>query len=140
MSLHEKNNGRYDYPTRERPDFGAKTVPQPVDALIKKYRRDLVGEIVGTRSGTYYVIRGISYLAGKTNTEVLRATQLGDITKTRPPVVFIRGNASVILYNTLKESALITNGIEYRKILKEIYKEGESVEIPPEKKGEFDIF
>jgi hypothetical protein len=121
-------------------DFGTNIAPQLIEDLIENHGNYLAGEVVGTRSGTFYVIRGISSFAGKTKIRGFKATQLGDYTKSRPRIVFMPGNASVIKTNTLREAVLATNGIEYRKILQEINEEGGNVEIPPEKKGGFNIF
>ena len=122
-------------------DFGTSVVPQLIEDLIENHGNYLVGEVVGTRSGTFYVIRKIGHFAArKTKMQGFRATQLGDYTKSRPHIVFMPGNASVIITNTLKKTVFATDGIEYRKILQEINKEGGNVEIPPEKKGGFDIF
>ena len=121
-------------------DFGSSIAPQPISSLIDKHGESLIGEVVGTRSGTYYVVRGISYLKGETKMLGFRASQLGDFTKSRPRIVFMSGSASAILTNSIKQYALITDSVEYRKILQEINDEGGNVEIPPEKKTEFDIF
>ena len=124
----------------EQPDFGTSIVPRPIEDIINKHGDDLIGEIVGTRSGTYYVIRGISHFAGRSKMRALRATQLGDFTKSRPHVVFMPENASAYISNFLKEFVLANNMIEYRKILQEINDEGGNIEIPPVKKSSFDIF
>ncbi|RLC33016.1 hypothetical protein DRH13_00380 [Candidatus Woesebacteria bacterium] len=140
MSIHETYSGRYEKPIKRRPDFGTSIVPQSIGILIREYGDDLVGEVVGTKSGTFYVIRGISHFAGKTEMQGFRATQLGDYTKIRPHIVFMPSNASVIITNTLKDAVLATDGVEYRKILQEINEEGGNVEIPSRKKEGFDIF
>ena len=124
----------------KRPDFGSSIAPNPINTLIQKHGESLIGEIVGTKSGTYYVVRGISYLKNEAAIRGFRATQLGDYTKSRPHIVFMPGNASVVITNSLKKSVLLTNKNEYKKILQEINDEGGNVEIPLEKKSGFDIF
>lgn len=124
----------------KRPDFGTSIVPRRIADLIKRHGESLIGEVVGTRSGTYYVVRGINYMDGEQKMLGFRATQLGDYTKSRPHKVFMPGNSSAYITNDLKNIVLSTNNIEYRKILEEINEEGGNVEIPPIKKTGFDIF
>ncbi|RLC31043.1 hypothetical protein DRH13_03575 [Candidatus Woesebacteria bacterium] len=142
MSIRTERSS-YRYKSENKPkgrDFGTSIAPQLIEDLIENHGNYLVGEVVGTRSRTFYVIRGISSFTGKAKIRGLKASQLGDYTKSRPHIVFMPGNASAIITNTLRETVLATNGIEYRKILQEINEEGGNVEIPPEKKGGFNIF
>ncbi len=139
IKLPFRRRDELEKPINKRPDFGSNVVPRSIGDLIHRHGENLIGEIVEIISGTYYVVRGISYLKGETEMRGFRATQLGDYTRIRPRIVFMPSNARVIITNSLKRRALSTNSHEYKKILQEINKEGGNIEIPPERKGQFNL-
>ena len=132
-SKHERNRGFYEEPPKSRADFGTRIIPEFVIDLKRRHGTTLVGEIIGTKSGTYYVIRAITDRG-------FEATQLGDYTKSRPRIVTMPNDAKGIMANPISDIALANNHNEYRDILLEIKAEGGDVEIPPKKGGGFDIF
>ena len=104
--------------------------PQLIAIFKRQYGENLTGEIIETRSGSYYVVR-------RTVEEGLEASPLGEYRSDRPHIVILPNDASGIVVDRKKIGSRHKTG--YKKILLEIREEGGNVEILLEKNSLFGL-